>query len=56
MGCLGFTGLEARMVFSLGNILNRVSEQEEIMCETGSSVWGVQTPHQSLTERLLSSI
>lgn len=39
MCCLGFTGLlEARMVFSLGNILNRISEQEEITCETQSTV------------------
>ena len=39
MGCLGFTGLlEAGMVFSLGNILNRISEQKDIMRETESPV------------------
>lgn len=45
MGCLGFTGLlEARMVFSLGNIMNRFSEQEEITCETGSPMGGWDGP------------
>lgn len=42
----GVTGLlEEGMVFSLGNILNRISEQEDIKCEMGSSVCRAQRPH-----------
>lgn len=54
-GLFGVSGLlEARMVFSLGNILNRISEQGEIKCEMESAVCGAQTPHHP--ERLFSSL
>lgn len=44
--------LEVGTVFSLGNILTRISEQEEIRCEREGTMCGAQTPHHS--ERLLS--